>query len=151
MHQNEKQNDEAGYDSTKFVKADKELALLTFTQTMALNIGIQDDPAAIRNMFNYIPAVVILDYDGYYMLSKETEMTGSREDSFRQVWSPKKPYTYSDSNGNSINFTLDDYVYAFDASAGRWIEGFQKNWLQAHRFLYFRIPAYLSKLDKAGL
>lgn len=126
MHQNEKQNDEAGYDSTKFVKADKELALLTFTQTMALNMGIQDDPAAIRNMFNYIPAVVILDYDGYYMFSTETEMTGNREDSFRQVWSPKKPYTYSDSNGNSINFTLDDYVYAYDASAGKWIEGFQK-------------------------
>ncbi|WP_458122890.1 hypothetical protein [Paenibacillus sp. Z3-2] len=126
MHQNEKQNDEAGYDSTKFVKADKELALLTFTQTLALNMGIQDDPAAIRSMFNYIPALVILDYDGYYMFSTEIEMTGNREHSFRQVWSPKKPYTYSDSNGSSINFTLDDYVYAYDANAGKWIEGFQK-------------------------
>ncbi|WP_408892233.1 hypothetical protein [Paenibacillus taichungensis] len=126
MHQNEKQNDEAGYDSTKFVKADKELALATFTQTMALNMGIQDDPAAIRAMFNYIPAVVVLDYDGYYILANETEVTGNLEDSFRQVWSPKKPYTYSDSNGSSINFTLDGYIYAYDAGLGMWVEGFQK-------------------------
>ncbi|MFS0868409.1 hypothetical protein [Paenibacillus xylanilyticus] len=125
MHQNEKQNNEVGYDSTKFVKADKELALQTFTQTMALNMGIQDDPDAIRALFNYIPAVVVLDYDGFYILAKETEMTGESDDSYRQVWSPKKPYTYSDSDGSSINFTLDGYVYAYDASQGMWIEGFQ--------------------------
>ncbi|MGC5772964.1 hypothetical protein [Paenibacillus pabuli] len=126
MHQNEKQNDEAGYDSSKFVKADKELALLTFTQTMALNMGIQDDPAATKAMFNYIPAIVVLDYDGYYILANETELTGKLEGSFRHVWSPKKPYTYSDSNGSSMNFTLDGYVYAYDAGLGKWVEGFQK-------------------------
>ncbi|WP_145410302.1 hypothetical protein [Paenibacillus xylanexedens] len=126
MHQNEKQNNEAGYDSTKFVKADKELALLTFTQTMALNMGIQDDPAAIRSLFDYIPAIVVLDYDGYYILAKEAEMTGNTELTYKQVWSPKKPYTYADPNGSSINFTLDGYVYAYDAIQGKWIEGFQK-------------------------
>ncbi|WP_434750763.1 hypothetical protein [Paenibacillus amylolyticus] len=125
MHQNEKQDDEAGYDSAKFVKADKELALSTFTQTMALNMGIQDDQMAIQHMFDYIPAIIILDYDGYYIFAKETEMTGAMEVSLRLVWSPKKPYTYSDSDGNSINFTLDGYVYAYDAGAGKWIEGFQ--------------------------
>ncbi|CAI6054610.1 hypothetical protein PAECIP112173_01531 [Paenibacillus sp. JJ-100] len=125
MHQNEKQYAEAGYDSAKFVKADKELALSTFTQTMALNMGIQDDQTAIQHMFDYIPAIVILDYDGYYIFAKETELTGKIENSYKHVWSPKKPYTYSDSDGNSINFTLDGYVHAFDAGAGRWIEGFQ--------------------------
>ncbi|WP_368028343.1 hypothetical protein [Paenibacillus sp. DCT19] len=49
MHQNEKQNNEAGYDSTKFVKADKELALLTFTQTMALNMEFR----MIRLLFDH--------------------------------------------------------------------------------------------------
>ncbi|MGO4530299.1 hypothetical protein AB4Z30_14555 [Paenibacillus sp. 2TAF8] len=125
MHQNEKQDAEAGYDSAKFVKADKELALFTFTQTMALNMGIQDDKVAIQHMFDYIPAIVILDYDGYYIFAKESEMTGTMEASFIQVWSPKKPYTYSDSEGNSINFTLDGYVHAYDARARKWIEGFQ--------------------------
>ncbi|MEK3823828.1 hypothetical protein [Paenibacillus sp. FSL K6-1558] len=126
MHQNEKQHAEAGYDSAKFVKADKELALTTFTQTMALNMGIQDDKEAIQHMFNYIPAIVVLDYDGYYIFAKETEMTGELENSYRHVWSPKKPYTYSDSDGNSINFTLEGYVYAYDAGAEKWIEGFQQ-------------------------
>lgn len=126
MHQNEKQNSEAGYDSTKFVKADKELALQTFSQTMALNMGIHDDPKAIQALFDYIPAIVVLDYDGYYILAKEAELTGETNDSYHQVWSPKMPYTYSDSDGSSINFTLDGYVYAYDAVQGKWIEGFQR-------------------------
>ncbi|WP_366295474.1 hypothetical protein [Paenibacillus sp. AN1007] len=126
MHQNEKQHAEAGYESIKFVRADKELALSAFTQTMALNMGIQNDPPAVQHMFDYIPAIVILDYDGYYMYAKETAMTGEIERSFRHVWSAKKPYTYSDSDGNSINFTLDGYIYAYDAGAGKWIEGFQQ-------------------------
>ncbi|GGH48874.1 hypothetical protein GCM10008014_13010 [Paenibacillus silvae] len=126
MHQNEKPHAEAAYDSAKFVRADKELALSTFTQTMALNMGIQDDMRAIQHMFDYIPAIVVLDYDGYYIFAKENEMTGDMQQSFRQVWSPKRPYTYTDSDGNSINFTLDRYVYAYDAGTGKWIEGFQQ-------------------------
>lgn len=150
MHQNEKQNDEAGYDSTKFVKADKELALATFTQTMALNMGILNDPAAIRAMFNYIPALVVLDYDGYYIFAIETEMTGKLEESFRQVWSPKSP----------IHILIQMVTVLISHSMGMcmpmtqvWASGWRvsrKNWPPARKSPCFRMPRRLSRSDEAG-
>lgn len=151
MHQNEKQSGEAGYGSSKFVNADKDLALETFTQTMALNLGIQDDPPAIRSLFDYIPAIVVLDYDGYYMYANETEMMGESENYFRHVWSPKKPYTYADEDGNSINFTLDSYVYAYDAEKQMWLEGFRNELIASTRIPLLRDDQHFEHVRRSRI
>ena len=39
------------------------------------------------------------------------------------MWTPKIPFAYNDSSGNSIHFTLDDYVEIFEPSAAEWSSG----------------------------
>ncbi|MFD1130676.1 hypothetical protein [Paenibacillus sp. PDC88] len=122
---NEMQEYEAGYQSSKYFKANKEQAIDTFFKTLYLNFEVQNDPVGQSTLASYIPAVVVLDYDGYwlYTLSEYKNADGTTE--MKHMWRPKKPYAYTDSQGNSLNFTLDSYVYAFDASDREWIEGYQ--------------------------
>lgn len=126
LSQNERQEREAGYGSDKFFRVDKEEALNTFLRTLFLNIGIEGDMVAQRALLDYIPAIVILDYDGYYTFSLETYRDEKGEAASAPQWSEKKPYAYVDSAGNSVGFTLDQYVYAYDKRNHRWVEGFQK-------------------------
>lgn len=89
LSQNERQEREAGYGSDKFFRVDKEEALATFLHTFFLNMGTDGDTAAQRALLNYIPAIVILDYDGYY-----TFASSSYKDAYGQAvigpkWSEK--------------------------------------------------------------
>lgn len=126
LSQNERQEREAGYGSDKFFRVDKEEALNTFLHTLFLNIGIDGDTAAQRALLDYIPAIVILDYNGYYAFASETYTDEDGQAAIGSKWSEKKPFAYADSAGNSVGFTLDNYVHAYDAQNQRWVEGFQK-------------------------
>ncbi|MDQ0493328.1 hypothetical protein [Paenibacillus brasilensis] len=126
LSQNERQEREAGYGSDKFFRVDKEEALSTFLHTLFLNVGIDGDTVAQRALLDYIPVIVILDYDGYYTFASETYIDGDGQTAIGSKWSEKKPFAYADSVGNSVGFTLDNYVHAYDAQNHRWVEGFQK-------------------------
>ncbi len=126
LSQNERQEREAGYGSDKFFRVDKEEALHTFLHTLFLNMGIDGDTVAQRALLDYMPALMILDYDGYYVFASVTYTDKHGQAVQGPKWSEKKPYAYVDSAGNSVGFTLDNYVHAYDARNHRWIEGFQK-------------------------
>lgn len=126
LNLNELQQFEAGYSSAKFMRSDKEEALSAFMQTLSINLGIEDDRLAQEALMTYIPAIAIIEYDGYsiYALDEsENEQTGWPEISHR--WRPKKPYVYSDQFGNSVAFTLDDTVTAYESMTGKWHRGRQ--------------------------
>ncbi|OAB38446.1 hypothetical protein [Paenibacillus glacialis] len=149
LNTNELQELEAGYESSKYFKADKELALDTFYRTLYLNFGMESDPIAQGNLTGYIPAVAVIDYDGYYIyaMTEYRDMNGQLI--FKPMWNPKKPYSYSDSYGNSINFTLDNYVHAYDSGTRTWSEGFQEDIQQdvQNHISQIRIPLMMDSVS----
>lgn len=120
LNRNELQQFESGYGSEKWMRADKEQALAALFRSLYLNFGVADDPAGQQALLGYIPAVVVMDYDGYYLYAADAEPSS---DTFAYHWLDKKPYTYVDASRNSIAFTLDSEVTAYDAATNRWVSG----------------------------
>ncbi|MCD1261341.1 hypothetical protein B5M42_021300 [Paenibacillus athensensis] len=117
------QGREAQYESAKRIALNKDEAIAAFYQTLYANFGVADDPVSQGVLSRYIPAVVVIGYDGFYVYA-EDEWTGADGHVERKaVWGAKKPYAYADSAGNSLSFTLDDFVLAYDASSRSWCEG----------------------------
>jgi hypothetical protein len=116
---------ESRYDSMKRVRVNKEEAIDTFYRTLYMNFGIADDPVSQSVLNRYIPAVVIIGYDGFYVYAEEEFTNAEGETEMHPVWGPKKPYAYADVQGNSLSFTLDNYVIAYEAGSQRWVEGFR--------------------------
>ncbi|MDO7904917.1 hypothetical protein Q5741_00650 [Paenibacillus sp. JX-17] len=125
LSRNERLEEEAGYGSSKKVRANKEMALDIFTKSLAMNMGIDENPALLRQLYDYIPALVVVDYEGCYILSQEEWTSSDGTKRKKPVWSALKPYVYQDAQGNMIHFTLDDEFEAYDAAAGRWLKGKQ--------------------------
>lgn len=123
LNLNELQKYETGYGSVKYMRTDKEQALSAFMHTISVNFGIEDDYLSQRTMMAYIPAIVIIEYDGYsiYAVDENDETSGMPEISHR--WRPRKPYVYMDQSGNSVAFTLDDAITAYENSTGQWYRG----------------------------
>ena len=53
LNDNETQDKESAYDSLKFMRADKERALESFSRTLYINMGIADDPVAVCSVVVY--------------------------------------------------------------------------------------------------
>ncbi|QNR65216.1 hypothetical protein IAQ67_14970 [Paenibacillus peoriae] len=120
---NENQNMETRYDSTKKIRANKERAVEAFYETLFNNVDIRDDEIAQGVLKRYIPVLAIVDYDGLWIYTNDTFTNKEGEKENRQVWKSKMPFSYADNQGNSLSFTLDDYVYVYDAQQKQWFEG----------------------------
>jgi len=103
----------------------REKALEAFFQTLYANLGIAGDNAARQSIRAYIPAIVLIDYDGYWIYSMETYASMNGVKIQEMLWKPKKPYVY-EYNGLVYQFTLDDYIIVFDAATSRFYEGKRK-------------------------
>jgi hypothetical protein len=111
------------YESEKKFRPDKELAVETFFRTLHVNFDIVEDPLAQELLHRYIPAVSVIDYDGFWVYADDEFDNAAGEMTVKPVWYAKKPYAYADRFGNSLSFTLDDYVYAYDAATQSWHQG----------------------------
>ncbi|MDP4095285.1 hypothetical protein OIN60_00570 [Paenibacillus sp. P96] len=120
---NESQDMESSYDFVKRIRANKELAVEAFYETLFNNVGIRDDETAQGMLKTYIPLIAVVDYDGLWVYTNETFRNERGENVNKQVWKARKPFAYVDDQGNSLSFTLDDYVYVYDAAAQIWFEG----------------------------
>lgn len=117
------QADEYGYASDKQSRVNKDEALSILQSSLGYNLGIADDPAAMDALMLYIPAIVIIDYDGYYMYELADKMDGSMILGSSHQWTPKKPFVYEGEQGHSAAFTLDDQVSVIDHLTGERIQG----------------------------
>jgi hypothetical protein len=117
------QQQEARYDSVKRVRVNKEEAIATFYRTLYTSMGIGDDAITQQVLNRYIPVVVVIGYDGFFVYAEEEFQNSAGRTELRPVWGSKKPYAYADSQGNSLAFTLDDYVTAYEAGSRTWREG----------------------------
>jgi hypothetical protein len=120
---NSSQAYEAGYESAKKYRANKEEALQAFLKTLSLNFDVDGDTIGMNTLLRYIPAIVVIDYDGYWIYTPQEYTNERNETEFTHVWLPKKPFAYHDRFGNSLNFTLDDYVTVYDRTCNKWMEG----------------------------
>jgi hypothetical protein len=122
---NSSPKDETKYDSLKKVKINKEEAEQTFFNSLYLNFGVFNDKAGQGVIKNYIPALIIVGYDGYYVYSWDEYTNDSGEKEIKHLWSPKKPYSYADQHGNTYGFTLDEYVVVNRNNDQKWFEGYR--------------------------
>lgn len=124
---NELQEYEAGYYSEKNFKANKELALNTFFRSLYLSFGVEDDPVGQGTLRSYIPVIVVTDYDGYWIYAMDEYEDETGQVIYKHMWKPKKPYAFTDSQGNVFNFSLDGYTRVYQASTETWLEGWQQD------------------------
>jgi len=122
---NVNQQQEARYESAKRVRVNKEEAVDSFYRTLYMDFGIAEDTIAQGVLNRYIPAVIVIGYDGFWVYAEEEFANAAGETEIRPAWGPKKPYAYADTLGNSVSFTLDDYVTAYEAGSRTWREGFR--------------------------
>lgn len=88
----------------------KEKAVETFFNSLYLNLNIFEDEIQKKRIEGYVPCIVVVDYDGYYLMNnQESYNTVRKERETRLVWNPKRTYAYKDSK-YLYYFTLDDFV-----------------------------------------
>jgi len=115
-------NFEAGYDSTKYSFVNPEAAFDTFMHTLSLNFGVKDRISQ-DVLERYVPVFAVMDYDGALFNVYQTFTNDEGLQEIKRVWLPKIPFTYSDSAGNIVSFTLDENVVVYDAGLSEWVSG----------------------------
>ena len=83
----------------------------SFFRTFAVNFNMPYIENSTESYFSmYVPAIVIIAYDGFYIYSVDELSTGT----YAYQMSPKIPYAYADKEtGAIINFKLGNYVKIF--------------------------------------
>lgn len=108
------------------VQINKERCVTTFYNTLYLNFGITSDPYAKAKIKGYIPVIVIIDYDGFYLLGNETYLDDEGYTQIQTVWQPKRTFAYT-KDQYVYGFTLDDTVTVYDVANAIFYEGKQKD------------------------
>lgn len=96
---------------SKNVKINKEKAAQAFFNSLYLNFNIFEDSLARKRLEGYIPCLVAIDYDGYYIMNQQWDSVNSE---MRMVWSPKKTYAYNANDRYVYYFTLDNFLTVYD-------------------------------------
>jgi len=104
------------------IEISREKAINAFFNTLFINFNIAGNERAKSILSAYIPAIVLIDYDGYSVMSMEEYTNSSGEKEQKMVWKPKKPYVY-ESDGFIYLFTLDQKVTVYSPAANRFYEG----------------------------
>lgn len=120
---NVNQENEAQYESKKNINVNTGQAINTFWNTMYINFDAQNDKVAQGVLQRYVPAIVIVGYDGYHLYTMDKYINASNQSEMKHLLQPKKPYAYVDAYGNSLSFTLDDFVTAYERSTNSWHYG----------------------------
>lgn len=94
-------------------------SIKTFFKTLAINFNMPYIEGYTESYFSmYIPAIVVIGYDGFFIYSVDDSGTGT----YAYQLSPKIPYAYEDvTSGAIINFTLGNYIKMY--TNGRLYEG----------------------------
>ena len=90
-----------------------EQSVKSFFQTMAINFNMPYIPEKTESYFSmYIPAIVIVAYDGFFIYS----VNESEDGTYAYHISPKIPYAYlDDDSGAMVHFTLGNDIKLFTA------------------------------------
>lgn len=110
-------NVDAGHD-TKAVKVNPQEVVTTFLA--AYHYGFNAKSVTDRTRLNqYVLALVVLDYDGFYLYSTKAVTNPSGKQVLKPMLSEKMPYLYEE-NGYALKATLGDEVTVLNT--GLWTE-----------------------------
>jgi len=100
-------SEELGYGKNiPMTKGVADAAIDRFFNTLSVNFNMPIGREKAESYFSqYIPAIIIVGYDGLYVYSYEPTTAG-----YDFVLKPKIPYAYKYNDDVTINFTLDNYV-----------------------------------------
>ncbi|MBQ9267759.1 MAG: hypothetical protein IJ217_05765 [Clostridia bacterium] len=93
-----------------------------FFQSMAVNFNMPSNVEVAKDYFGqYIPAILIIGYDGLYVYSYDY----TASEGYHYVLKPKVPYSYTDLNtGLVINFTLGNDLKVYLPNENKLLEGY---------------------------
>lgn len=148
---NADQQQEAQYESAKRIAVNKEEAIDTFYRILYMNFGIAGDAIAQGVLNRYIPAVIIIGYDGFTVYAEDEFVNASGETEMRPVWGPKKSYAYVDQAGNSLSFTLEEQVLAYEAATRTWHEGLRTDLRQEAAIPLLSDPARFEQIRRSTI
>ncbi len=102
-------------DNGSDVYLNKDYLLEQFYHTLFINLGCPNDSDIQNRVKTFIPVVLLVDKDGYY-ISFSTVVEGNDGLSvIGKNWTDKLPYTYVEENsGRIFNFTLGDEISVYD-------------------------------------
>ncbi|HAA25090.1 MAG TPA: hypothetical protein DCE11_03070, partial [Ruminiclostridium sp.] len=104
------------------IEISRERAVNTFFNSLFINFNTAGDERSKNILSAYIPVIVLIDYDGYSVMSMEEYTNSSGDMEQKMIWKPKKPYVY-ESNGFIYLFTLDQNVTVYSQAENRFYEG----------------------------
>lgn len=102
----------------------KEKCIMSFYNTLFINFNIIDDPYAKSRIMGYLPVIVIIDYDGFYIFGRESYIGKNNNSEIKSVFQPKRMFIYKKEN-YIYGFTLSNYVTVYDTVLNKFYEGNQ--------------------------
>ncbi|MGF9975481.1 hypothetical protein [Viridibacillus arvi] len=113
---------EAGYSSMKINPTNLDVALKTFLHTLSLNFQIEgsNDEDILSH---YVPVFAVLVNDGLSLNVFQKSIDKDENSIVKRTWLPKIPFSYSDKQGNIINFSVDQNIEVYVSSLNEWYEG----------------------------
>lgn len=90
-----------------------DMAYESFIDTLYKNFQMIDDEVNRRTIEGYIPCLVAIDYDGYYIMKHIEYKNSINETQIKMSWMPKKSYSYSDSR-YIYSLTLGNDITVYD-------------------------------------
>lgn len=125
-------------------------AIDTFFNTLSINNNlpfVKDDSLKTAYFSTYIPAIIVIAYDGFYVYSIEETAAGTEE----YVLSSKIPYVYKDPTGYIIHFTLGNYIELYAPNGVLYKGEFKKDYIDQAKDEYDEIHDILSMLTLEAL
>ena len=124
LRQNANPNNESSYNSMKYTNVNKEKAIDTFFNTLAINFNTKGDSINEDILKHYVPVVAVMEYDGLSLNVYNEYKDKKGQTNWKREWLPKIPFAYEDEQGNVFSFTVDDsYLKVYSASTGMWYDG----------------------------
>lgn len=98
-------------------KLNKNKGLDAFYRSLFINMDILENKQMKEYVLNYIPVIVVVDCDGFYILSTKKFKNNNNKKEFKKIWSPKIYYSYSDNN-YIYKFYLDNRLRVYKKKNG---------------------------------
>ncbi|MDM8533500.1 hypothetical protein QUF55_02245 [Clostridiaceae bacterium HSG29] len=103
-------------------KINKNRAVDTFLKTLFMNFKISEGVYLKTNLTNYIPAIVIIENDGFEILSHSEFINSENMKEIKMIWNPKVFYSYSD-NKYIYQFYIDDNLRVYEKATKKIYKG----------------------------
>lgn len=108
------------------LRRDVTASINTFFTSLATNLGVPGENS--NYISQYIPAVVVTLYDGYYIYSpietEYTDSTGTKKTKYEHALKPYIYYSVRYKTGNCdlvVNYSLDNYITIYGYMNGEYI------------------------------